>query len=990
MMSYGLKSALSFAAISVLVGCGTGTAHRVQRVPVSRLAPEKIEDSFSVSSESSKQKTSELDKSFPLFDSSTPFTSVQGSTITIKKDAIGKAFLLTPTIFIRDNMPAAHLVQPKIVSFEKNGQQLGLFELNQYAVYDELPSAKLLQTLPIDHETEEGISFKWDYGLAAIPLTFASGAYDIPATLIEMISADEKTFPSVSSFLSKAVLNDGGLDLEQVSRLRLSALSFNFLSFLGAPSLLQAREFTVQLSMRIAPYRSNPNFKPRLSAIDQGLGLFEIPRVRKEDGGFDLLAVRWDLSPSQPPLKYVISKGVPKELVKAVSEGVLYWNRVAGRKIVEVETGGNPADTPQRRRIPIFWTPWRQAAVARAAEQPDPLTGEILNASIFITTSFNNYGQICANQNKSTEGPATTSQQFGMTPSQFQLSPTCLWSSDPHQMAFRELRTLDSSPIKNSSSQVESTDNPPEVGPSEQSPVENSARKDEIVHDYVRLAIAHEVGHTLGFRHNFAGSLDSELPSSLEHFKEWQAYLKDGTHPGAAISSTVMEYPNGRDSFLLGAWLNNHVLPYDQAVFQWAYSDNPGPISDLKLPHFCTDMEGFRMNTLGCAPFDSGRDPLVGFAQDLAINRFGMSTNLLDSIVSRVHPDFEADKMTVRQAVASLNLDRFSSGYASYFRSITQVLSDEGRSLLVDRLLDGENWLNEGEYKEKTLGHLAQSMGELGGLPKLFQMAFKISDEHVLQPGWLLQDLEETANHADFSSGKTYTGTEYQLSEEDLASIKSYLPQIATRIENNYLRDLLIEMTGGISGFSREQGGLAILLEMMMGRSRNFASGIASESWQEPLGKIANQILTETDGEVTGTLDQEQKSVPKPKFLPDVRLAAVRLFSKEIFKKEEWLTKAFTETSETLRERMLLLASIPAHSSKVITIADGIQGTFQTTSSGLPSIEGKRLSPELKIWFQTELAILKALKEMDVATPDSMASANEALARSMLGLSFNP
>ena len=63
--------------------------------------------------------------------------------------------------------------------------------------------------------------------------------------------------------------------------------------------------------------------------------------------------------------------------------------------------------------------------------------------------------------------------------------------------------------------------------------------------DYVREVVAHEVGHVLGLRHNFAGSLSSTL--NREEMDQWfKAYIS-GTNSMAPwtnryASSSIMEY----------------------------------------------------------------------------------------------------------------------------------------------------------------------------------------------------------------------------------------------------------------------------------------------------------------------------------------------------------------------------------------------------------------------------------------------------------------
>lgn len=95
----------------------------------------------------------------------------------------------------------------------------------------------------------------------------------------------------------------------------------------------------------------------------------------------------------------------------------------------------------------------------------------------------------------------------------------------------------------------------------------------EYVEQYLTHVVLHEVGHTLGLRHNFAGSLQN---------------------------SSVMDYTTDDDALSL-----THPGPYDVAAVRYLY----GLSTDLPTQPFCTD-EDTAVAAL-CDRFDSGGDPLT-------------------------------------------------------------------------------------------------------------------------------------------------------------------------------------------------------------------------------------------------------------------------------------------------------------------------------------------------------------------------------------------
>jgi len=99
--------------------------------------------------------------------------------------------------------------------------------------------------------------------------------------------------------------------------------------------------------------------------------------------------------------------------------------------------------------------------------------------------------------------------------------------------------------------------------------------KKEKFEAYISHVIAHEVGHTLGLRHNFKGSLQP-------------------------VSSTVMDYNLTQDRAKIGK-----PQPYDYAAIRLLY----GLSTEVPSQPFCTD--GDVVSDPDCSRFDFGANPLV-------------------------------------------------------------------------------------------------------------------------------------------------------------------------------------------------------------------------------------------------------------------------------------------------------------------------------------------------------------------------------------------
>ncbi|GAB1543032.1 hypothetical protein NUACC21_57060 [Scytonema sp. NUACC21] len=97
------------------------------------------------------------------------------------------------------------------------------------------------------------------------------------------------------------------------------------------------------------------------------------------------------------------------------------------------------------------------------------------------------------------------------------------------------------------------------------------------IHQYLRLIIAHEVGHTLGLRHNFRGS--TLLPP--EQLNNTEITRSKG------LISSVMDYippniaPKGTKQ---GDYLPGMVGPYDEWAIQYGYTPIPGATPTAEKP----------------------------------------------------------------------------------------------------------------------------------------------------------------------------------------------------------------------------------------------------------------------------------------------------------------------------------------------------------------------------------------------------------------------
>jgi hypothetical protein len=242
----------------------------------------------------------------------------------------------------------------------------------------------------------------------------------------------------------------------------------------------------------LSPYQPNPDFKPfEIKNLDH-FGFYET-YAQQRSGRTFLYATKFD---SHKPIVFALSAVIPDRYRQAVRDGILYWNKVLGRRLLQVIDAPDDVRAPSPQYNVIQWLSEGDFN-ATSHIQDDPLTGEILHAHIFVDSR---------------------SVRFG----------------SPDQQ-----------------------------------------------NDHLRYVVAHEVGHALGLRHNFAkGPVNTVM--NYFAFEQTVRIGNDVIRPGGT------------------------ALDYDRKVIRHVYLGEP--LDPNTLPAFCTDGQDM------CDPFMSSTPALPGEA----------------------------------------------------------------------------------------------------------------------------------------------------------------------------------------------------------------------------------------------------------------------------------------------------------------------------------------------------------------------------------------
>jgi hypothetical protein len=352
-----------------------------------------------------------------------------------------------------------------------------------------------------------------------------------------------------------------------------------------------------------------------------------------------------------PPKKKIvfwIEKSVPDEYRAAVREGILEWNKafeaIGFRDAIEVRQQENEDFDPEDINYNTFRWTTNDQGYAIGPSRANPLTGEILDADILFDASMVRYwktSHLVQRPGKGYEEPASliqASQRGWLMPRPSLIIGQSGWDSRPAADPEEQLR-LHFQMFRQGMCQCASQKRF-ELGlgamtwmarnPGEKVP-------DELIAQSIKETTMHEVGHTLGLRHNFKAS--TMLKSEQLH--DTNLTRKKG------LVGSVMDYnpvnlaPKGVKQ---GDYFSTTIGPYDYWAIEYGYKPlsggTDGEVDDLKKIASKSAQPGLDYGTdedllAGpdplCNQWDLGSDPMK-FAQD----RIVLAEELLKGLADRV------------------------------------------------------------------------------------------------------------------------------------------------------------------------------------------------------------------------------------------------------------------------------------------------------------------------------------------------------------------
>ncbi len=430
-----------------------------------------------------------------------------------------------------------------------------------------------------------------------------------------------------------------------------------------------------------------------------------------KDTAFVRYVNRWRLDPAEPmtegrlsvprrSIKFYIEKTVPHEYRAAVQDGILEWNKafekIGFRNAIEVVQQRDDEEfDPEDMNYNTFRWITTDRAFAMGPSRANPFTGEIMDADIIFDGDFIRYWKHerqVLRMNAQEFEPASPIQAMDMG-----------WGLD-HNLLHRgtsrvgwndaakapNVQAIRLAAIRQGVCQCENhmklelgmaamalvDAEQAAKGKDDKKDKDAKAKEkdkiiDELIAQAVKEVVMHEVGHTLGLRHNFKGS------TMLRHDQLHDTKL---TRSQGLVGS-VMDYcpvnlaPKGVKQ---GDYFTTTLGPYDYWAIEYGYKPMSGAES--------ADLKKIASRGAGTPGLDYGTDEDVVLTADPFINRFDMGSDVLK---------FSQDRMIAAEDLMKTMATRVvedGEGYQRTRVAFGLLLSQYGNgAYLISKYVGGEH-----------------------------------------------------------------------------------------------------------------------------------------------------------------------------------------------------------------------------------------------------------------------------------------------------------
>lgn len=335
------------------------------------------------------------------------------------------------------------------------------------------------------------------------------------------------------------------------------------------------------------------------------------------------------LSEPKEPIVYWLDKNIPAKYRPSVEGAILEWNKAFERIgfknaiVVKQQTDKDGFDTMDARHASVRWFTGADVGFAIGPSHVDPRTGEILDADIGMSDVF-----------------ARSARRTVVEDISHAHAPSGEHSCEYAQGALEEMQfSLDLLEARGLDM--------------------SSPEADALAQAYVFAVVMHEVGHTLGFRHNFLASTAYTL-----------SQLNDPAFTKAnGVAASVMDYIPFNLALRgerQGEYVMSTLGPYDYLAVEYAYKPLDPSSEKEQLALIAS-----RASTEPWLAYATDED---AGGNDPQVNRFDMSADPMAYYMKRIRLTRELwDRMQALHLNPGDSYERLTRSYNSGLSQLYNV-----------------------------------------------------------------------------------------------------------------------------------------------------------------------------------------------------------------------------------------------------------------------------------------------------------------------------
>jgi len=366
---------------------------------------------------------------------------------------------------------------------------------------------------------------------------------------------------------------------------------------------------------------------------------------------------RWRLEKKDPaaavsepkqPITYWIDRNVPEKYRKAVAAGILEWNKafeaigIRNAVVARQQTDLDDFDTMDARHASVRWFAGADVGFAIGPSRVDPRSGEILDADIGMSDVFARGARRLVAEDLGMPLTFDAGPAGAAGPLQQSLFLSCNYATETAPEMHFAMDLLEARGLAMDSPEAE-----------------------KLAQDYVKDVIMHEVGHTLGLRHNFRSSTIYTLKQVQE-----PAFTKVN-----GMTSSVMDYIPfnlATKGEAQGEYMMSTLGPYDYLAIEYAYRPFDPKAEKAELGKIAA-----RTSTDPRLVYGTDEDAGYGniaIAIDPEVNRFDLGANPIEYYKKRMQLTRELwDRLEALKLEPGESYERLTRAFASGFRQLSRV-----------------------------------------------------------------------------------------------------------------------------------------------------------------------------------------------------------------------------------------------------------------------------------------------------------------------------